>query len=208
MTSRPDSVNLPNRPTGRIIKASSARVWLEGYSLLESAKVAAENQQTASRKAYGDSFAQGYEDGYSEGRTEATRLVHTTTARIDRYLGSLEKEITGVALDIVRRVLGTFDTGDLLARAARQALMDLRRSKYVRISVHPSMEQTVRRDLADLMANEEIPLEIHGDPELSVDACILSSDLAVIDATLKVQLEAIRTSLQTVDATSIETGHE
>ncbi|MCH4542818.1 HrpE/YscL family type III secretion apparatus protein [Ochrobactrum sp. POC9] len=208
MTSIPDPVKFSNGPTGRVIKASSARAWLEGYNLLQSAKAAAEEQQAASRKAYGDSYAQGYEDGYSEGRTAATRLIQTTTARVDRYLGSLENEITSLALDIVTRVLGAFDTGNLLAQAARQALVDLRRSKYVKIAVNPAMEQAVRRELADLMANEEIPFEIHGDPELAADACILSSDLAVIDATLKVQLEAIRTNLQTADATFSRTGHE
>ncbi|MEJ5021505.1 type III secretion system stator protein SctL [Ochrobactrum vermis] len=208
MTSSTAPVKFSNGPTGRIIKASSARVWLEGYNLLQSAKAAAEEQQAAARKAYGDSYAQGYEDGYSEGQKAATRLIQTTTIKVDRYLGSLENEITSLALDIVTRVLGAFDTGNLLAQTARQALVDLRRSKYVKIAVNPAMEQAVRRELADLMANEEMPFEIHGDPELADDACILSSDLAVIDATLRVQLEAIRTNLLTPDATFSRTGHE
>jgi len=208
MTSDPDPINYSIVPTGRIIKASSARAWLDSHTLLESVKVAARNQQTASRKAYGDSYAQGYEDGRNEGMAEAARLVHATSGRIDRYLGSLEGEITSLALDIVTRVLGSFDTGTILARSARQALADLRRSKYAKITVNPAMEQTVRDQLADLIVNKEIPLEVNGDPELPLDACVLSSDLAVINASLKMQLEAIRAGLQTSDATSIRTGQE
>jgi type III secretion protein L len=196
------------RPRGRIVKAAAAQAWMDGYAFLETAKVAAKEQQAAARKAYGDSYAQGYEDGRSEGVAEAARLVHATAAKVDQYLGSLENEIAGLALDIVARVLGPLDTGSVIAHAARQALADLRRSKYIKIAVNPAVETAVRNELADLVASETLPLEIQGDPELPPDACIVSSDIVVIDASIKVQLEAIRASLQASGAAPADAGLE
>lgn len=188
----------PIRPPGRVLKAQQARAWLDGFAFVEAQKAALEAQRKASRKAYGDSYAQGYEDGRSEGVAESARLVHETTLKVDRYLNTLRSELTDLAVEIVRRVLGSFDTGNLVACAARQAIADLRRAKYVRIAVNPGMEETVRNEIGQMRADDglELPIEIRGDPELAPDACILSTDHVVIDASLHAQLEAIRASLQ------------
>lgn len=186
----------PARPPGRILKAAEAKAWADGYAFVQTAKTVLDDQRNASRKAYGDGYAQGYEDGRSEGAAEATRIVNEVTMKVDRYLATLDNEITDLALDIVSRVLGSLDTGSIVAQAARQAIAGLRRSKYIRIAVHPAVESTVRAELQDMAANEPLPIEIRSDPDLPHDACVVSSDIVVIDASIQVQLEAIRASLQ------------
>lgn len=189
------------RPAGRVLKAAQVRAWMDGFAFAEAQKAAMEEQHRTARKAYSDSYAQGYDDGRAEGATEAARLLHETTVKVDRYLATLEHELIDLSVDIVARVLGAFDTGDLVAHAARQAIADLRRAKYVKVSVNPQVVEAVRGQIAQLCADDghELPIEIREDSDLVHDACIVSSDNVVIDASVHVQLEAIRRSLRKAD---------
>lgn len=186
----------PSQPPGPVVKAVDAKLWSDGYAFVAAAKTILDDQRKLSRKAHGDGYAQGYEDGRSEGVAEAARIVNDVTVKVDRYLSTLNDEITNLVLDIVSRLLGTLDTGAVVALAARQAITDLRRTKYIRIAVNPAVEETVRAELQDIAANEPLPVEVRSDPDLAPDACVVSSDIVVIDASVRVQLDAIRASLK------------
>ena len=99
-----------------------------------------------------------------------------------------------LAFDIVRRVLSEFDDRELVARAARDALADLRDAKAVIIKVHPSAEPAVSRAIADLVAasgEDSLAVSVETDPEIGEQSCILSTEFAVVEATVETQLNAI-----------------
>lgn len=110
------------RPRARILRAEEVRAWQDGHAFVETAKAEARKLSDAAKRAYAAEYAQGYKDGKAQGEVDATRLVAGTSAKVDRYLAGLEAEVAGLALDVVRRVLGEFDVGTLVARAAMQAL--------------------------------------------------------------------------------------
>jgi type III secretion protein L len=184
---------LPTRPTGRILRSAEADAWQDGFSFLSVARREAKQMRDAARRAYASEYAQGYEDGKAEGSAEAARLINETVVKVDRYLAGLEKEVATLALDIVGRVLGDFDVDQLVAKAARQVISDIRRAKYVRVSVHPDAVSEVRREIGALM--EEDPpgytVEALGDSTLAPQACIIATDVAVIDASIEAQLKAM-----------------
>jgi len=188
-----DPAKLPAGPRGRILRASEAKAWQDGYGLLESARREAEELRKAARQAYAAEYAQGYEEGRVAGSAEAARLVSETAVKIDRYLASIEGEVVNLALDVVRRILGEFDVAMLVGKAARQAIAELRRAKYIKISVHPGAVVAVREELSAVLGDAELGLtvEIDADSRLAEGACILSTDTAIVDASLDVQLAAI-----------------
>ena len=127
----------------------------------------------------------------------ATRLVAGTSAKVDRYLAGLEAEVAGLALDVVRRVLGEFDVGTLVARAAMHAISEVRRAKYLKFRVHPQNLARLRDELNAVLRDSDLAMsvEIDADDTLALGACILSTDIAVIDAGIEAQLEAISAAI-------------
>lgn len=191
-SSEANRTNLP-RPRARILRADEVKAWQDGHAFLGHAKAEAQKLNDAAKRAYAVEYAQGYKDGKVQGEIEAARLIADTSARVDRYLAGLEGEVAGLALDVVRRVLGQFDVGTLVASAARQAISEVRRAKYLKFRVHPQNLSRLRDELNVALQDSDLGMsvEIDADDTLALEACILSTDMAVIDAGIEAQLAAI-----------------
>ncbi|AZO31873.1 MULTISPECIES: type III secretion system stator protein SctL [unclassified Mesorhizobium] len=189
--------DMPRRPYARILRAAEARAWQDGYAFLDGARRDAQQMRDAARRAYAAEYAQGYEDGKAQGDADAARLISETAVKVDRYLGGLEAEVTSLALDVVRRILGEFDVGTLVAKAAGQAVTDIRRAKYLKVRIHPASVDRVREELDAALRKSDLGMtvEIDVDDALAPAACILSTDVAVIDASIDAQLDAIATAI-------------
>ncbi|RWO20495.1 type III secretion system stator protein SctL [Mesorhizobium sp.] len=195
----PDKVTtaVPRRPVARILRAAEARAWQDGHAFLDEARRDAQQLRDAARRAYAAEYAQGYEDSKARGDADAARLVSETAVKVDRYLGGLEAEIITLALDVVRRVLGEFDASMLVAKAAAQAVTEIRRAKYLKVRLHPASVNRVRDELNAVLRESDLgmTIEIDADDTLATDACILSTDIAVIDASIEAQLNAIAAAI-------------
>jgi type III secretion protein L len=201
MIDRVDSVSLNRQPsagcapTGSVLNARDVKAWQDAFEFLsEAEKQIAEQRKDAEENAsrlYASERARGYEDG----KAEATSLVVEMTLKVDRYLQSIEPQVAKLAMSVVHRVLGNFDTGDLVAAAAGQAIADLRREKRLTVMVHPDVVDRISKEFDRLGVRGRIEVTIEGNPSLDPTACIISSDLAVIDASIKTQLAAIATAL-------------
>ena len=117
---------------------------------------------------------------------------------MDRYLQSIEPQVAKLAMSVVHRVLGNFDTRDLVAAAAAHAIADLRREKGLTVTVHPDVVDSVSREFARLGLSGRMEVTIEGNPTLDRTACIIASDLAVVDASVKTQLSAIAAAIGAV----------
>lgn len=196
--------DLPPRPPGRVLRAAEAQAWQDGFQFLSAAKGEAQQLTAVARQAYAQEYVRGYEDGKSEGDTEASRIVAEATAKVDRYLATLEGEVVALAMEVARRVLGAFDDKALVAQSARQAVMRLRRAKYMKVSVHPDSIAQVRGELAAFASQTDagFTLEIIADPTLAPQACIVATDIAVMDASVEAQLRGIEKALRVPAANS------
>ena len=191
------TAGVPKRPFARILRAAEVRAWQDGYAFLDEARRDAQQLRDAARRAYAVEYAQGYEDGKAQGDADATRLVSETAVKVDRYLGGLEAEVISLALDVVRRMLGEFDVSMLVAKAARQAVAEIRRAKYLKVRVHPGSVDRVRDQLDAVFRESDLGMtvEIDADDALAAGACIVSTDFAVVDASVDAQLNAIAAAI-------------
>lgn len=177
------SNELPGAPGVKIIRSGKADAWQDGYRFLEETK-----------EVYAAERKRGYEDGMAGAKHDAAKLVAETTEKVNRHMASLEKKVAQLAFDIVRRVISEFDDAELVARAASNALVDFRDGNTVRIKVHPSAEASVKAMIEARMReadHEALTITIETDDELDKKACILSTEFAVIEATIETQLAAI-----------------
>jgi type III secretion protein L len=172
--------NFPKAPGGKIIPAAEESAWRDGFRFLAEVRT----HQAAER-------AKGYADGRAAANQEASRLIVETSAKVQKYLASLDKQVGQLAFDIVRRILSEFDDAELVARAARNALVDFREAKAVTIKIHPSAEPQLRRALADFDGGEDFIMSIETDADMGERICVLSTEFAVVEATIETQLAAI-----------------
>jgi type III secretion protein L len=191
-------IGLPVRPGKRILKAAEAQAWRDGFAFLDAAKRRAAELNETARSAYGDSVAEGYRAGKAEGAAEAARLLAEVSAKVDRYFGSIEKDVIDLATDVIARVLGEFDAGDLVAKAARQTIAEMRRSRFIKVTVHPQAVEAVRDELEAIRAESAFQgiIEIIADADLPRDGCVVATDIAVVDATISVQIAAIAEAIR------------
>jgi type III secretion protein L len=187
---------LPAGPGSRIVRAAQADVWQDGYRFLAAVREAAGKVEENARDTYAAAYAKGFTEGRSAGATEASRLVRDTTLAVDRYLAKLESEIGALALGVVRRVLGELDVADVVARAAAQALAEFRQQKFVKVIVHPAAVDHVSTALAALAQEGGATVTVESDPALDQGACIVTSDIAVVDASIEAQLRAFANDLR------------
>jgi len=204
MVDRVDPVSL-NRPqsaggatTGSVLSAKDVKAWQNAFDFLNAAETQIAEQKKQAEEAASSLYASERARGYEDGKAEATSLIAETTLKVDRYLQSIEPQVAKLAMSVVHRVLGNFDTRDLVAAAAGQAIADLRREKRLTVTVHPDVVESVSREFARLGVSERMEVTIEGNATLDPTACIIASELAVIDASIKTQLTAIATAIGAV----------
>jgi type III secretion protein L len=185
-------------PTGSVLSAKDVKAWQNAFDFLNAAEKQIAEQKQQAEEAASSLYASERARGYEDGKAEATSLIAETTLKVDRYLQSIEPQVAKLAMSVVHRVLGNFDTRDLVAAAAGQAIADLRREKRLTVTVHPDVVDSVSREFARLGVSDRMQVTIEGNPTLDPTACIIASELAVIDASLKTQLTAIATAIGAV----------
>lgn len=173
---------LPKAPGVKIIRKSDEAAWRDGYRLLAQAKEIYESER-----------AKGFAEGKATGAREAAKLVIEAAEKVDRYLGSLDQEVAALAMEIVRRILGHFDQTNLVAQVTAQAIADLRNEKTLKITVHPSAVQKVTEAVA--ASGRQTSIQVDSDPASTLDRCLITSEFAVVDASIETQLAAISAAL-------------
>jgi type III secretion protein L len=186
--------SLPRSPGRRVVRAAEAQNWIDGYRFVEEARRCSDELTQSARTAYEEAKTRGFEEGRNAGSAEAAAIVADTNAKVDRYLSSIESQLTELSLAIVERVIGRFDDADIVARTAAHALTSFRREKHLKIRVSPELVEDVERALSVSLDTDhpQPSLAIEGDPQLSSRQCRIVSEFAVIDASLDAQLDIIR----------------
>ena len=204
MVDRVNSVSLNRQPpadgptTGSVLNARDVKAWQDAFEFLNQAEKQIAEEKTQAEEAASRLYESERVRGYEDGKAEATKLITETTLKVDRYLQSIEPQVAKLAMSVVHRVLGNFDTRDLVAAAAGHAIADLRREKRLTVTVHPDVVDSVSKEFTRLGVRDRMEVTIEGNPMLERTACIIASDLAVIDASVQTQLAAIASAIGAV----------
>jgi type III secretion protein L len=186
---------MPTRPLARIIRAEEAECWIDGYAFLERAKAEAAAIRAGAQDEVAKARELGREEGRKAGEAEAAALLMRCQADVERYLGSVEPMVAMLAMQIVERVIGTFDDAELVARAAHEALDGLLDDKAVVVNVAPEILGEVQQRL-ETMTSGALTVRVAADRHLSARQCTVTTASTSIDVGIETQLEAIRTAMQ------------
>ena len=180
----------------RVLKASEAAVLLEANAVLDAARERVADMERKAGEAYERRREEGYRDGVEEGRLEHAEKVMETVLSSVEYIEATLVNVVAVA---VRKVIGEIDENERIVRIVRNALVTVRNQQHVTIRVAPADEKAVREGLASMLAS--VPggasfLDVVPDARLERGACLLESELGVVDASLETQLKALENALR------------
>ena len=199
-----NSVSLNRQPpadgptTGSVLNARDVKAWQDAFEFLNHAEKQIAEEKSQAEEAASRLYEAERTRGYEDGKAEATRLITETTLKVDRYLQSIEPQVAKLAMSVVDRVLGNFDTRDLVAAAAAHAIVDLRREKGLTVSVHPDVVDSVSKEFARRGHSGRHEVSREGNPALAPPPSIKASDIDVGDASGKKQLAAIAAAIGAV----------
>jgi len=183
------------RPRRRIIPAVEAQAWIEGDAYREIAKRDAEALLTEARAVFEAERRRGIEAGLRNGAEAKATLLAEATARIDRGLAAAEQQFAAAVVATVERVLGSFDRQELLVRAAKHALAEMREARHLILRVAAEEAGAVERRLAEAIGPGNTLVEIQGDPLLTPGDAVLESELGFVSIGIEAQLAALRRGL-------------
>lgn len=139
----------------------------------------------------------GYEAGMQEARTDFSATVVSTVAEMETAFARLELRIVNTVMGALQQILGRIDDRTLMEQLVRRVLSQSRQGKELRLRVSAAQFDEVNRWLSEVI--KEFPdiefVDVFKDPSAAPGTCVLESEFGAIDASLEVQLAAVRRGL-------------
>lgn len=181
-------------PGEKLIKRDDYARLLEAADILDAARAEAGEIRRAAQLAYEREKERGYQDGLEDGKMEMTvQMLDSLSTSVD-YLEGLESTMVELIMNALSKIVDGFDDEERVLGVARKALNYVRNQKKVTLRTSPEDAEMAQAHLDELL--RQYPgisiLDIVPDPRLEKGACILESEMGLIDASLPTQLAGIR----------------
>ncbi len=130
---------------------------------------------------------------------QAEQMIETVSRNVE-YFSRVETRMVDLVMQAVQKIVSEFDDRERVLTTVRNVLSVVRNQKQMTLRLHPQQIEGVKARVNDLLA--AYPgvgyLDIVADNRLQLDACILESEIGLIEASTESQLTALRQAFQKV----------
>lgn len=180
-------------PTAKIVRADDLDTLAQAEAFLEHARTQADSIVAGAQAAFDAECKRGYADGREQALMEQTEKMIEAVGRTVDYFASVENDMVRLVMDAVQKIVDDFDDEEKVMMAVRNALAVVRNQKQMTLRLNPAEVDVVRDKINDLLA--AYPgvgyLDILADARLEKGACILESEIGMVEASLNGQLKAL-----------------
>ncbi|CAM3834210.1 HrpE/YscL family type III secretion apparatus protein [Bordetella tumulicola] len=193
------SSELPRLHSGvHVLRGVDRYAWTEAQSLLAHARTQAEAIVASAQAAFDAECARGYAEGKASALLDQAEKMIDTVGRTVDYFAGVENTMVELVMQAVRKVVEGFDDREKVMAVVRNALAVVRNQKQMTLRLHPDEVETVRKCVNDLLV--AYPgvgyLDIIADGRVLRGACILESEIGMVEASLDGQIEALRKAFE------------
>ncbi len=192
-----DSPGFEALGTGRVIKPVQAAAVSEAGELLRLARERDRQMHEQMHSAYEQARQSGWQAGLRQAQDDMAQRLAVAQAARQLALQDLTPTLVEIVADAVALLVKGAPRRALLASALDSVSGMLRQARWARLRVHPSQAEEARAALAEsraALAAADI-VTVLGDMSIDVDGCIFETDVGMADASLGVQLAAIRSAV-------------
>lgn len=166
-------------------------------NIVANSKAEADQIVEFAKKTFESEKQRGYNEGLESGKEDmAIQMMDLVTNSVTGF-AKFEEDIVGVVVRSIRRIIGEIDKTELITNIVRNALKVVKNQKHVTLKVSNNDLRLVREHVEDL--RKEFPsfeyIDVFSDMHLQDGSCLMETEFGIVDASLEVQLDAIKKSL-------------
>lgn len=185
-------------PAAPVLRAADYAALVQARAMLDQAGAQADAILAGARDAFEAERRRGYEDGKRQALLDQAEKMIEIVGRTVDYFAGVENEMVDLVMAAVRKVVDGFDDREKVVAVVRNALAVVRNQKQMTLRLHPDDVEVVRAGINDILA--AYPgvgyLDLLPDARLARGACILESEIGMVEASLEGQIEALRGAFQ------------
>jgi type III secretion protein L len=170
----------------------------EANGLVEQAEAARDEILQAAQQSYHDERRRGYDEGQMEARLEAIAQLLYESHELDQCLLTIERDLTRLVSDCVRKLVGGFDDTARAEGLVRSALQQMRREKCAELRVPSHLHQYFRKSMASVL--KEFPevqlVDVVEDSALEADYIVLETSIGRVEGSVTQRLEDVVTVIR------------
>lgn len=176
-----------------VLRAAEVPLLQHALALRDTLERRRDEQVQAITDAIEAGRAEGRAAGFAEGRRAAAQELAETLARLASETQAermrQRADTASLALQVVRKLLGSFADDAVLLALAATAAAELLPGPLPALIVHPDQADAVRARLAAAMPADGAPMfEVRADAQCAPDACRLETEHGSVDVALEAQL--------------------
>jgi type III secretion protein L len=187
-------------PGTRVLRAAEIAAWGQAEALIAWAQDQAQAIAVDARAAYDAQCQRGYAEGLAQAQmAQAEKMIETVGRTVD-YFAQVEDDMVALVMGAVRKIIDDYSDAERVLIVVRNALSVVRNQKQMTLRLHPQQVDVVRVRINDLLS--AYPgvgyLDILADGRLGPHACILESEIGLVEASIEGQIAALEKAFQKV----------
>lgn len=182
----------------KVVRAEQYTDYLDAKSLLEQAQQQKQTIIDNAKSLCELEKQRGYQQGTKQSQQEHIKHWIKTVHHTINYINSIEQTLVELVVDATRQIIGQFDDIEMTVAVVKKALNLVSKEKQITIYVSPSEIDVLQSRVHEIL--KEHPgisfIEFQPASHLKQGSCLLESPMGVIDASIDVQLNALKAALQ------------
>ena len=182
-------------PAGKkVLSRAEYQNFYKGSRIIKAAEKQAIQIEQEAKVAFREEKQRGFDEGMMESRIEQSEQMLKMVDRTINYLSEVENTMAEILISAVKKIIDGYDDKDMVVGLIKSALQHVRNQHEVTVRVPPSQFSHVKEKAAAILADYKGVGFINpvSDPRLEKGSCILESKIGVIDASIDVQMEALK----------------
>ncbi|QJC54950.1 Yop proteins translocation protein L [Polaromonas vacuolata] len=187
-------------PSVKVVRAHELVALRTAEQAVIDACAQADTIREDAKQAYEDERQRGYLEGQEAARLEQVEQMIENVSRTIDYFSRVESRMVDLVMQAVQKIIDDYDDNARILLTVKNVLSVVRNQKHMTLRLHPQQVALVKERIGSLLS--DYPgvgyLDIVADPRLNFDACILESDIGMVEASMEGQLSALRRAFEKV----------
>lgn len=177
-----------------------AQAAQQADAMLAAALADTDALRAEARREYDTAHERGYDAGHRDALAQWYERTAQLLAQRHGLQVSLQQRVAELVVSAVEKIVVNEQPAALFARASAVIERIIEGSRTLHIRVHPDERDAALEEFSRAVAlwrerGQPVQLAVHGDRALEPGACVCDTDIGSVDASLKVQIAAVRAAV-------------
>ena len=196
-----------------VLRSADYERFLTARQMVEAARADAKAIRAQAKKDHARAREQGYQKGIEQAQHDLVKRHVELVAKAIEYTAALEGEIFDLIKTMLTKITGQMDIDRLTKHIIEKTLAEYGTLPELKLQISPKQKEMVENLLGEIArknsrADRARFVTIEADEHVQPGECILESPIGSVDASLDVQLAALKAVLDHAPRKTIDLKQE